>query len=1735
MATVQILTEPIGSQLVQTIGNDDPEDVNDFKVYLVFSENVSLPDATKITLSSGAAIVQNSAGNIQGSGCCYEFSVRPPQSAAVVTLTVATNAVTEGNPATTKSIRISTSFPDTDAENPTQTFFKTPDNWYVGRGIAAAEDHLLVSAEGSYDRRYLHYFKFDGTHIKTNNSTKNHSQSYRVYEIDYFNGKLLYRNATGGWGIVQDLNTVYSYPVLGYNSYGLVHTRLGILSFQSNLFTIQPYDLDADVTTQAYDGNLSQSTGNLAHQDDIIYMYGSQSNPGANTYWSVIEITEQDTFQRIAPLNIRDQSDIPSGTTLGAGLTFDDLTILNDKIYLLNTPGQSSNYGIGVHEIDIRKYRPTAKKTKMNIPPIFVDKGGTIDLRDFAPDGEQFFFDVGYDKPSFLSVSGNTLSVSNSATPALVKLRSLNHIDSAPFEFYIIPIVTKTPVWESVSELSVRENAPLDLYEFVKDATTIAFQSGQTQPTGSTLTNGIFTIGTESGTAHFRATYGTQTADISIKFNVVPTIERDTLSEIFRYKVDIEGIDVSDDLRTTPTISKSLDPIVINEYQVNDASILLQNADQKYNPYVENSFWSENNLNVGGFRNRINILIEFLDMQGNWREYQMFAGIIIESFNSVEDVAFKINCVDIAFELNSQQVFDFGNIYKNDMAHRVSDEESYQGLYSPTGGFTPMQPKTGEAWDTDMEMEISDLELPSEGIIPANTGYFTEGEFRTAGDFLENNPLIRFKTRALSENIVAISKRLAKTNQVYNIEIDIPDYASDTDFVINLGNPAFKVEETRTSRIPVSLCYDVTNSRIFILLSNREAHIQDSLVLYDLKEKSYRVLRTFAKDVKVHQIVRRTATEYYILTSKDITQDSSRSENERTSQTTALTFDATNENSEIKIYKYNPSTDTLTEHVDEDDTYPPQLGLHYYVGFENPNYTDEFEGIVPHRFNAFKIYQNQLYYRYAKSDEFGVARVNASGTTAKRLGNVDSTEVDVIYLANDSSPRQIHVFKKNTGDEATAEAERTFNLPSAIGDPQGVAIDGNTIYIIDATDDKVYVGSSQTANDATMTISRQFNLPSGLPAPTGLAVDGDDLYVADNSSDEAVYVFSKNTGNNQTATVKRKIPMPSEVSNLQSVSVDETYMYIADASDDAIYSFEKNTQHNVTGRIIKRIDLPSTISSPYAAAVDSNLIYISDIADNTIYVISKLTATETEAEILKWFNIPSGITYGQGMDIGTGESLSIGNPITRQNPLNFNFDITTTGTVYFAHVHVDASESSLFIRRRTASGVEETLLQKTLGFADLTDLDNNGGVFRGVQECIFHENYLYLFVQVGRVNTDGTKDRFAAAGLVLYRCNVTASSPTLTKLQAWDFATHAASGFFKYDGSVCFFESTPVASKFKPYNPSLNSYQDSLNANAIPTPDGNIQKITSDGNIETLGSVWYSDFPYNVFLSTPIAVGNDFYFLAGYGNPDTLMRPNAIASRPDNFCLFSLTRAGQFILPAFLPRNTIYQEFAGIAKKTHATLVFNHNIIQIKDRETYTAQADGATGTSTVAVTFTDENKTLPDSGYLAIDNEIIKYTGITGRDFTGLTRGVLGTTIANHEDGAKITYLDNIIDQPIGEPYLSITFQSDTNRIYNIIRSSDNALEVRDTDSINRYGERAYTLDLGLTRHENKWREHIFKKYLNELKELQQVINIRIPPDPFIEIGHIIPFWHNSQLHIMRVIAIRYEETQTQIKGRTL
>ena len=85
---------------------------------------------------------------------------------------------------------------------------------------------------------------------------------------------------------------------------------------------------------------------------------------------------------------------------------------------------------------------------------------------------------------------------------------------------------------------------------------------------------------------------------------------------------------------------------------------------------------------------------------------------------------------------------------------------------------------------------------------------------------------------------------------------------------------------------------------------------------------------------------------------------------------------------------------------------------------------------------------------------------------------------------------------------------------------------------------------------------------------------------------------------------------------------------------------------------------------------------------------------------------------------------------------------------------------------------------------------------------------LYMLCPIQRVDYDEdngiySRSREKAAGSVIYRCDVTAGTPTLTVIEKWDFVSHSACNLIVHDGSVHYTEQPIAAEKFLPINSSL--------------------------------------------------------------------------------------------------------------------------------------------------------------------------------------------------------------------------------------------------------------------------------------------------------------------------------------------
>jgi len=954
MPALQIVESPIGSQLTSTIGRNDDADKNDFSVFVTGNGNFTL-EQSDISVNNGGTVQ-----SLEGRGCTYHARIRPPTTAAVLRIHIAQNAVPEGNAAVSKTVRVSTGFPDTDAETPSQLFTVSLSS-VLGIAVSPTRVYVSNSSPGN-----IYAYTHRGTEQV---SERIRGQPVSNRTLDYINGDILIRshrvNADG---------TLLETLPLGTDA-SIVHTQFGFLRAPRAPapFRILPYGTTQNANIQDLNdiGNTFGNIGRLAHQNDSVYVVRTD----ARGYFALLQLTADDTIAFTKYLNIQE----------GTGY-FDqirDIAIYRDTFYILQDNGTTG----AVYTLDIKKYRPLAKNTKKDIPPVIIHANTTIDLNDYSPDSEAFIFDEGFSKPSWLSIRGNSLTVNTASITTtitcFVMLKGLNRIDhteTGTFGFYLVVMPLTAPAWKSVSELTMRANATYNLRQLVT-ADSISFRAGRTQPTGSSISDGVFTIGTEGGTAEFTATANGLESHITLEIDVIQA-QSDLRGARLRYKVEIEGIDVSADLLNAPRISENLDPIAVNETRINEATVVLRGKDT-YDSNKAGNFWTTHNLNAGGFQNAIKVYTEHF-INNAWVENLLFSGVILESVFPITRAEFRMNCVDASHILQNIVPRPFGELTKYAETRKATEEETYEGTYTPEASVLPIQPTDGEAWTNQTGLTLSNLVNASEGAPTANSGYLTTQDFRTAGGFVETNPLLKYHTLPRGQEVEALLKQLAVgESHGYNIEIDLTPTELATPYILNRGSLSHNIETTRTTLLPVDWVYDTTADRILAVLSHPEKHIQSKIVEYSLSQNTYRTLHTLPKGTVAHRIARRDTTNYYVLTSAETLQDLSQSP--RRTDGTAFAYDSRAEDSQCRIYHFRADTQAFTSFVIESHNRPPQVGVQYHIGFENDWYIDEFEGIRPDYRGAFAWVGSYLYYRYAKAREFGVARATSGGVSARRI------------------------------------------------------------------------------------------------------------------------------------------------------------------------------------------------------------------------------------------------------------------------------------------------------------------------------------------------------------------------------------------------------------------------------------------------------------------------------------------------------------------------------------------------------------------------------------------------------------------------------------------------------------------------------------------------------------------------------------------------------------------------------
>ena len=701
------------------------------------------------------------------------------------------------------------------------------------------------------------------------------------------------------------------------------------------------------------------------------------------------------------------------------------IAIYGDYLY-----GVTSSQGNFLYRVEIRKLEKPKRRQK--IYPIFVNEGDTIDVTKYVSYMTKLVWDKGYTPPDYISISGTGIVIARNTglkeeTAIEIKVKAFNKhgaTDDNNFKFYIVIKKAAAPIVDDVKNVSMPPHSEFDVRPLVDAADSF---SSLTLPTGASFSGSVIRIGATGGAVSIRATKDGLNAVINFNVDIIRKSTSADYSDVFRYRLEIAGIDVTEDLQQDPypEVSNTLDPVNVNEYIVNNATLKLDNLNGYFNGETANNFWSTHSLNPNGYLEPVQLFIESL-VNGVWISNLLFVGIILETIESINSDLITLNCVDSSFLLKNRQSKG-GGIEKYARSLR-SQRQSYEGIYNFEESVLPISEGSAQAWSGDTKLTIKTTRNPSEGVNIDDSAYAGRSQILTQGGRLDSVPLAKFRTPHRYRNTTFSVNELSKVGKIFNPDNQISNPDLGYDFIQNKGNIQFNTQNTRITHIPQDWVYDSTNQKIYILLSNPGVGYSDILVEHDIASDSQTILKEFDDDITCTQIASSDGNIFYIMTTTSINLDRSLYPVPEDNTEVISRYDPLN-GAKPKILKYVRTSGRVSDFVGGSASQLPLIAVHYHVGFSNGVRTFDWESIVPENRASFRLHNNQLYYRYWREEGFGVARVTSGGAITELTRRTSLSDYNYMNFAFDldSSRNTYMVYFEGTPNSSTIKIRKITN------------------------------------------------------------------------------------------------------------------------------------------------------------------------------------------------------------------------------------------------------------------------------------------------------------------------------------------------------------------------------------------------------------------------------------------------------------------------------------------------------------------------------------------------------------------------------------------------------------------------------------------------------------------------------------------------------------------------------------
>lgn len=982
------------TRYVQAIGDDDPDDVNDVPIRFMWRADAAGFEKSDIRVEG--ATLQGELERYRDN--FYEVRVRPPDTGTgMYTVTVKANAITGGN------TEVAASFNWTDTVAGEELFdwntaIPNIQQGPVGNQSYGPEIGFIVEA-----KRVRILTRLDSTGSYAN----------KIFTLLHDGSRLTAEDLD----VSSTVNIAPGYLNLGLslvNNLWFAHVHVQVNSIQRpDIYRSYWTYLGSDAWQRFYPSQFGISNSDFGAFSGT-YQSGQQALSADMNRWGLFFPSKYNS--RIFARNFAGMQQNITDITAGA-----PTVALGDRVYVRGSVYRviSNSSGVAVesetltvspamdgdiavygkwlyytsgtklYRVDLEKSRAPAVRAR--ILPQFVKAGESLSLKHLVNGAETLLFESGYAVPDYLSIDADlNVSVATGVlqddTCELVKLRAFNKRAETPVAFYLVVLKERLPEWKAIETLPIDNGETVNLFDLVPNAKRVEWKTGFTVPSGYSLTGGELTVANQTSEAPTPIELtafndeGSRDKTFSVQARVPAAI---VSSEAYRYRLLIEGIDVSGDLLAIPNIHQSLDVINPNEFVSDDASFTLRSPAGRYDGRVAGNFWDTNSLNKNGYLSEIELWVDILDT-GTVQSKLLFQGLILEVQSSLNSVNARVNCVDRTYTLKNTPVEAVG-IEKFSALRPV--QETYQGEYAPEASMLPILRDTATVVSGSTPVPVTTYMNAPEAFAGEPTCYVTENRVLTRGGYLDDAPLLKFKTPYRRRHLTSLIKEISEVSGFFNAKVDIRNASpAARKHITSRGNVAFNIEQTKTVRTVVDWTHDPTNDRFYLLLSHPSVYIQDLLVMYTPADDRYETVNVFDPGVQVVSLTTSDFESFYILATR--ANDFDRSESPDPANHNAAVFDnldSSRETEETRILKYVKSTGALTTFIDGDDTHPAQIGLHYMAGFENARHLRLREGTFSEARSTFRIHNNQLYYRYAKWGSFGVARATPGGTTAAIL------------------------------------------------------------------------------------------------------------------------------------------------------------------------------------------------------------------------------------------------------------------------------------------------------------------------------------------------------------------------------------------------------------------------------------------------------------------------------------------------------------------------------------------------------------------------------------------------------------------------------------------------------------------------------------------------------------------------------------------------------------------------------